>query len=357
MAHVARWKENQVSEMVQLMSDNPVIGIVNISGLAGPQMQKMRMSLRNKATLKISKINLITHAIGQIENNKTGVAELKEALDGQVALITTDMNPFKLFKVLEEAKTKAPVKGGETLDEDVDIKAGETSFKPGPIVGELQRVGIPAAIEQGKVVIKKDKTLVKAGEPVSRDVAQMLTRLEIYPLTVGLDLRAVFEDGVVFKQEDLAIDQQQYLDNLSLASTNALNLAFNINYVNPVTVIPLIQIAHGKAMNLMFNADIITPESIEFMLQKASGQMLSLASNVGDDALDDELKDKLGSVSAQAETKQVSTKEDTDKKKESKKGAKKESKKEAKGEKVEEAEEAEEVSEEEAAAGLGALFD
>jgi large subunit ribosomal protein L10 len=348
MAHVARWKENQVSEMVQLMSDNPVIGIVNISGLAGPQMQKMRSSLRNKATLKISKINLITHAISQIEDNKKGVSELKNALDGQVALITTDMNPFKLFKVLEQAKTKAPVKGGETLDEDVDIKAGETSFKPGPIVGELQRVGIPAAIEQGKVVIKKDKTLVKAGEPVARDVAQMLTRLEIYPLTVGLDLRAVFEDGVVFKQDDLAIDQQQYLDNLSLASNYAFNLAFNINYVNPVTVIPLIQIAHGKAMNLIFNADIITPESIEFMLQKASGQMLSLASNVGESALDDELKDKLGSVSAQAEPEQVSAKEDTDKKKGSK---------EKKEKKEEEAEEVEEVSEEEAAAGLGALFD
>ena len=30
---------------------------------------------------------------------------------------------------------------------DIEVKAGETSFKPGPIVGEFQQAGIPAAIE------------------------------------------------------------------------------------------------------------------------------------------------------------------------------------------------------------------
>ena len=58
------------------------------------------------------------------------------------------------------------------------IKQGDTSFKPGPIVGELQKVGIPAAIESGKVVIKSDKLLVKEGETISAEVAQMLTKLE-----------------------------------------------------------------------------------------------------------------------------------------------------------------------------------
>jgi large subunit ribosomal protein L10 len=346
MAHVAQWKKNQVDEMVQLMTEKPVIGIVNIKGLAGPQLQKMRTSLRNKAILKISKINLIAHAIENSASTKSGLKDLNESLEGQIGLIATDMNPFKLFKVLEEAKTKAPVKGGEVLDEDVDIQAGETAFKPGPIVGELQRVGIPAAIEQGKVIIKADKTLVKAGEPVQRDVAQMLTRLEIYPLTVGLDLQAVFEDGLIFKKTDLAIDQEQYLNNLSLGSTYAFNLAFNINYINSITILPLLQTASANAMNLAYNANIITPQSIEFMLQKAQTHMISLASQISPEALDEELNKTISGAAVQVQTE--ASESDTDS------GAEKEQDK-SEGKKEEESEE--EVSEEEAAAGLGALFD
>ena len=52
-------------------------------------------------------------------------------------------------------------KAGETAPEDIVIEKGPTSFKPGPIVGELQQAGIPAAIEGGKVRIRETKTVVK----------------------------------------------------------------------------------------------------------------------------------------------------------------------------------------------------
>ncbi len=341
MAHVAPWKYAQVQELIDLMTTNPVIGIVNIAGIPGPQMQKMRVNLRDKATIKISKINFISLALNELKSKKKGIHELESSLYGQVALIATDMNPFKLFKVLEQSKTKAPAKGGEVLADDVDVKAGETAFKPGPIVGELQRVGIPAAIIDGKVVIKSDKNLVKAGEPISRDIAQMLTRLEIFPLTVGLDLQVVFEDGVIFKKSDLDINQQQYIDNLILGANYAFNLAFNANYVSPVTILLLIQSAHSKALNLLYNANIISPASIEFMLQKAHLHMLNLITQIAPEGLDDELKKLLGSGQGE---KQDITEAPVPK-------DKKELDKEAENEKKDE-----EVSEEEAAAGLGQLF-
>ena len=116
---------------------------------------------------------------------------LMSVVDGQCAIVISDLNPFRLFKQLDATKTKMPAKGGETSPEDIEVKAGDTPFKPGPIVGDLQKAGVPAAIEQGKVVIKKDKVLVKEGDEISRDVALVLSKLEIFPMTVGLDLRAV----------------------------------------------------------------------------------------------------------------------------------------------------------------------
>ena len=347
MAHVAPCKETQVKDLTQIITDNPVIGLVNINGIPGPQMQKMRANLRNRAILKIAKNKLLLIALEEMENKKENLIELVQSLDGQMGLLATDMNPFKLFQVLEKSKTKAPVKGGETSPDDIEIKAGETSFKPGPIVGELQRVSIPAAIVQGKVVIRNDKTVVKAGETISRELAQILTRLEIYPLEVGLDLTAVFENGMIFKKQDLDIDTQQYIDNLSLGSQNAFNLAFNSNYFNSQTILPLIQHAHNRAIRLIFNANIITPTSVEFMISKGSAHMLSLASHLKPDALDDELKAKLGAgAAAKSESAEnATTKEPSEEQKLKDDKAKKEKKEEEK-----------EVSEEEAAAGLGALF-
>src|SRR5207245_1547002 len=86
-------------------------------------------------------------------------------------------------------------RGGEIAPEDLWVRGGETPFKPGPVVGELQKAGIPAAIERGKVVIRQDKLMVKAGARIPRDVAQQLARLEIFPLVVGLDLRGAQEQG------------------------------------------------------------------------------------------------------------------------------------------------------------------
>jgi large subunit ribosomal protein L10 len=347
MAHVANWKKAEIKSLSKLISSNPVVGLVDIGGIPGPQIQLMRQNLRDEATLKVSKIKLLLLALEQMEGEKEGIIEMVQTLNGQMGLITTDMNPFKLFQLLERSKTPAPVKGGETAPEDIEIKGGETAFKPGPIVGELQRAGIPAAIEQGKVIIKADKVVAKAGDKISPELAQMLTRLEIYPITVGLDLSAVYENGKIFQKSDLDIDPQQYLDNLAYGAHSAFNLAVNIGFMNSVTVLPLLQTAHAKAINLMFNAGIISPSSIDYLLSKASGQMLNLAAKMKPKALDDELKGKLGSVSTSAAPPPAKEPAADESK------AKDEDEKKKKKDKEEE----KEVSEEEAAAGLGALFD
>jgi len=44
------------------------------------------------------------------------------------------------------------------------IPAGDTPFKPGPIIGDLQKVGIKAKIQGGKIVITDDSLVVKKAE-------------------------------------------------------------------------------------------------------------------------------------------------------------------------------------------------
>ena len=290
MAHVAEWKYQKVDDLTNILKAHAVIGIAEIGGIPAPQMQQMRQNLRGKLLIQSSKNTLFFRAIDAVSEDINGAQDLKSLIQGQTALISTDMNPFKLYGTLKETKTKAPAKGGEIAPQDIMVKAGDTSFKPGPIVGELQKVGIPAAIQGGKVVIKKDKVLVKAGEKISRDIAQMITRLEIFPLEIGIKLQGVLEEGFIFKPDVLDIDMDQYLSQFHLAASNAFNLAVETAWYTSLTIQPLIQKAHRDAFALAMDAGVINADTIAKLCAKAHRSMLSVASKVKDDGLDEEMK-------------------------------------------------------------------
>jgi len=292
MAHVAEWKLGEIEQLTNLLTENKIIGIAEIGGIPGPQLQKMRENIREKAQLRCAKNSLICRALDDAEKKVKGISGLKENINGQAVIIATDMNPFTLFKEMKTTRTMAPAKGGEIAAHDIEVKAGDTPFKPGPVVGELQKAGIPAAIQEGKVVIKTDKVIVPAGEKIPVDVAQMLTRLEIFPIEIGMTLNAVFEDGSIFKPDVLDIDLDKFMLQLQQASSNAFSLALETVWINKATIKHLLQKAHSNAHILALEKNIYTKETIKQLLSKANASMLSIAANAKD-ALDDDLKKKL----------------------------------------------------------------
>lgn len=333
MPHVASWKKEEVESLKELIESHDVVGMANLSDIPAPQLQKMRRSLKDSAVVKMSRKTLMSLALS--ESKKENIADLEGHMEGQPAMIFTDMNPFKLYKILEASKTDAPAKAGSIAPADIVVPKGDTAFKPGPILGELQKVGIPAKIDKGKIVITNDKTIVAEGETISKEIASMLTRLEIFPMEVGIDLVAAYEDQTVYTSDVLTIDEEKTIADVQKAFTQALNLSVNAVIFNKESVPVLLQNANTKAMNLALNADILTSKTRDMILAKAYSQMLAVASEVSGkdaDAVDDELREKLNSQAAAAAPKDENKPED------------------------DEEEEAEEEEEENAAAGLGALF-
>lgn len=276
MAHVAEWKRGEVKELTDLFTGNKVIGLVEIGGIPAPQMQHMRKNLHGTATIRSAKNNLIHRALDDAEKQIKGISGLKESITGQTAIIATDMSPFRLFAQIKSTRTMAPAKGGETATHNIEVRAGDTPFKPGPIVGELQKAGIPAAIQEGKVVIREDKVIVPEGEKIPADVAQMLTRLEIFPIEIGMNLHAVFEDGSIFKSDVLDIDIDEIIGRMKQASTNAVNLAIEAGWYTKLTIQPLLIKAHNNALALAMEQGIPTKDTIKNLLSKAHANMLAL---------------------------------------------------------------------------------
>ena len=169
----------------------------------------------------------------------------------------------------------------------------------------------------------------------------MLSKLEIYPLIIGLDLRAAYDEGTIYEPELLAIDESQYFSDIIRATQNAFNLSVNTAYPTSATIGTLLAKAFAEAKNLGVNAVVFDSGVMDALLAKAYVQMTSVASKAADkdaNAVDDDLREVLGAAAsaAAAATPQHEKKEEV---------------------KEEEAEEEEEDhSEEDGMAGLGALF-
>jgi large subunit ribosomal protein L10 len=177
--HRPVWKDEAVDGIKADVKAHDVIAVVSIHGIPARQFQAIRAELKDIAKVQVARNTLIHRAL---EESGASTLKLFQDVEGQTALIFTNLSPFKLFKLLENSRTPAPAKAGERAPRDIIVEKGPTSFRPGPIVGDLQNAGIPAAIEKGKIVIRETKTVAKEGKSISARLADVLQRLEIYPI-------------------------------------------------------------------------------------------------------------------------------------------------------------------------------
>src|SRR3989338_10126429 len=94
-AHVSDYKKEVVSKLMKLISEYPIIGIVNMENLPAPQLQGMRAQLRNNFVITMTKIRLTKIAFENSKSHKKGLEGLEKFLVGEPALIFTKENPFK----------------------------------------------------------------------------------------------------------------------------------------------------------------------------------------------------------------------------------------------------------------------
>jgi len=282
MAHVAEWKHKEVEGLRDLIKEYPVVGIANMENLPTKQLQKMRAQFRGEVLLKMSRKSLMKLSLEGASKDRKAAKKLMEHLGGQPAFIFSKMDSFKLYKLLKRNRTSAPAKPNAVAPKDIVVPKGETQFPPGPVLAELQQIGIPTAIAGGKISIKEDKVVARKGEKISPNVATVLSRLEIEPMEIGLQLLATCEEGAIYTPEILDVDVDKTRADLQAAYANAFNLSLNSGYLTKQTAEAGIAKAVSDARNLAINATIFASDVITDIITKASRQAVSLETALGD---------------------------------------------------------------------------
>ncbi len=279
---VLKQKRALIDWIISMFKNYKTVAIANIESLPAKQFSDLRAKIRGKGVIKVVKKSIILRALDEAEQQGfKNISKLKQFVKGMPAIVFSNQNAFELFQFTKKNKSKAAIKPGQTAPEDIVIKAGATSFTPGPIIGELGSLGVKTGVEAGKVVIKQDVVVAKAGDVVNQKLANILSRLGIEPVSIGLNITACYEDGEVLPAQVLDIDVEAVKQELASCYQRARLLALAIGYPSQDIIEELLSIAHVKALNLGLNLEIVNSDTIKFLISKAEMQALALKNKVG----------------------------------------------------------------------------
>ena len=257
-----------------------IIGILDVEGLPAPQFQRIRASIKKDAEVLIVKKNLISIVCRELEEKFPTISELDNYSNGVVGLIFTNANPFTLFKTVQKNKSSAPAKAGSIAPKDVIVPAGPTGFAPGPIIGELGALKIKAGINAGKVEIKEDSIAVKEGEIITPKLAEILTRLGIEPMEVGLNIKAIYEEGTIYNRGVLEVDEEAILADIVNEAARAHFLSIGLEYYTSENITHFVSKAGRDTLGLGVGIAYPAAETINLLLSKANSQMAGVASTL-----------------------------------------------------------------------------
>jgi large subunit ribosomal protein L10 len=276
---VLQEKISEVEELTRLVNQHKIVGIANLQKVRAAQLQAFKKNLTGQVYMRVIKNTLMKLAIENCAD-KPELKKLGDHLMGSNVYLFTDLNPFKLALILERGKVKTTAKSGDIAAFDVVVPAGNTGQSPGPIISQLNAVGLPTRIESGSVWINKDTLVVRKDEVIDEKLASVLSKLGIKPVESGLAMNVVYDEGLVITQEQLKIDLDGTRQSLQAAQAGAFALSMGIAYPTPENMTILLQTAHREAYALSIGASIPTKETIEDLLRKAHTQMLSLSSRL-----------------------------------------------------------------------------
>ncbi len=265
-------KKQIVKELEACFRDYPVFAIADLRGLKASQLQVLKKKFKDDLIIRVAKNTLVKIAISSLASKYKNINDISKYLSEQNAFIFSKKNPFSLYLMFEKNKVESAAAPGDIAPNDITVTAGNTGMQPGPVLSKFGAAKIPTKIQDGNVWIASDTVVAKKGEPISADLADLLSKLGLKPIMVGLKLRMGYDNGVI-PGDVLAINLDEYNANVIAAVQNAMNLSVGAVIPLPENIRLLVAKGFNEAKSLAVNAAVPIPETI--------GEAVSLAQRRG----------------------------------------------------------------------------
>jgi large subunit ribosomal protein L10 len=277
--HYPKKKRLMYEELQRIPAEYNVIALSKMSKVRAAQLMMIRKKFRDDIKIKIVKNKVSIRAFEKVKG-VAGIENLRNQLEGQCALIFTNINPFKLNLIFSQNKVFLPAKGGDIATKEIFVPSGNTGITPGPVLSEFKTANVPTKIDQGTIWVTRDTLVAKPGDVISTPLASLLSKLNVKPIEAGISVSFAIAEGLQFKEQDLKLNLEEYKEELARSFAQALALATEAGYLTPETVTPLLVKAHQQAISLATEGGYLTSETAGFVLPRAQMQAQAIANKV-----------------------------------------------------------------------------
>lgn len=257
-------------DLQNLAKSYNVIALSKMTKVRSAQLMSIRKKFRNDIKILTIKNKVAQRSFEKIFDDVKGLEFLNHELEGQCALMFTNISPFKLNLTFDKNKIFLAAKGGDIAPNELVIPAGNTGINPGPVLSEFKESKVPTKIDQGTIWVSKDTVVAKPGDVISQKLAALLSKLNIKPIEAGIAVNFAISEGLEFKEKDLKIVIEEYVQDLVRSYQEALALSVEAAYFSKETM-PLILIkAKQHAISLSSESGYISPDTAELVISKAN---------------------------------------------------------------------------------------
>jgi len=260
----------------ELIKQYDVIALSKITKVRATQLMMIRKKFRDDIKILIIKNKVAQRALEKV-NDIAGLPKLSKVLEGQCALMFTNMSPFKLNLLLSQNKVFLPAKGGDIATKDIIITSGNTGITPGPVLSEFKEANVPTKIEQGNIWVTRDTVAAKPGTVISQKLASLLSKLNIKPVEAGIAINCAITEGLFFDEKDLKIDLMEYSNELKASFLSAIAVSLKAAYPTSETSLLLVSEAYGNANILAAESSYLSTDTANFVLARTQSKARSLA--------------------------------------------------------------------------------
>ena len=274
--HYPKKKRLMYQELQELPSKYSVIALSKMTKVRATQLMAIRKKFRNDIKIRIIKNKVAMRAFEKVKG-VSGIENLSKQLEGQCALMFTNISPFKLNLIFAQNKVFLAAKGGDIATKDIVVPAGNTGIAPGPVLSEFKVANVQTRIDQGTIWVSRDTVVAKPGDVISMPLASLLSKLNVKPIEAGIAVNFAIAEGLVFKEQDLKVDLDEYKYELIKSFQQALALATEIGYMIPETVKPLLVKAQQQARSLAAESGYLSKDTADFVLPRAQAKAQAVA--------------------------------------------------------------------------------
>ncbi|HEY9398882.1 MAG TPA: 50S ribosomal protein L10 [Nitrososphaeraceae archaeon] len=251
-------------ELYQLMLELPksynVTALSKINKVRATQLMKIRKKFHKDIIIKVIKNRVTQRAFEKISDVQ-GIDKLSSQLEGQCALMFTNISPFKLNLIFDQNKVFLPAKGGDRTKTEIMIPSGDTGITPGPVLSEFKEANVTTKIDQGTIWVSKDTIVAKPGDVISTKLASLLSKLNIKPIEAGIIVNYAIADKLVFAETDLRIDLNEFKNELSRSHNYSISLAVESSYFTKESMGYLLSKASRNAQSLALESNYLSKET------------------------------------------------------------------------------------------------